>query len=136
MYFKNILKLYLAGMLVDLNNLGVLEVFILSICLQCHLCIFVQNMRVSPPSMELCTFVNFLNRFHNAAVPKLETENESGLEITIRIRIWIGTCVQRVRIRIRIWIWTCMQFFRICNIKNNRELAFFYNFHLDRFYVV
>ena len=37
-------------------------------------------MRVSPPSMELCTFVNFLNRFHNAAVPKLETENESGFE--------------------------------------------------------
>ena len=45
-------------MLVDLNNLGVLEVFILSICLKCHLCIFVQNMRVSPPSMELCASIS------------------------------------------------------------------------------
>ena len=53
MYFKNILKLYLVAMLVDLNNLDVLEVFILSIRLKCHLCIFLQNMRVVPPSREV-----------------------------------------------------------------------------------
>ena len=40
MYCKNILKLYLVGMLVDLNNLGVLEVFIFAIYLKRHLRIF------------------------------------------------------------------------------------------------
>ena len=51
--FQNILKLYLVGMLVDLNNLDVLEVFILSIRIKCHLRIFLQNMRVVPPSREV-----------------------------------------------------------------------------------
>ena len=40
-------------MLVDLNNLDVLEVFILSIRLKCHLRIFLQNMRVVLPSREV-----------------------------------------------------------------------------------
>ena len=50
MYFKNILKLHLVGMLVDLNNLRVLEVFIFPMYFQRHLHIFFQNMRVVPPS--------------------------------------------------------------------------------------
>ena len=40
MYFKNILKLYLVGMLVGFNNLRVLEVAIFLIYFNRHLCIF------------------------------------------------------------------------------------------------
>ena len=55
MYFKNILKLYLVGMLVGFNNLRVLEVAIFLIYLKRHLCIFPsKNRELLHPPGKLC----------------------------------------------------------------------------------